>query len=115
LRERSDAGLIILDTPPTAHALDFLDAPTRILDFLDNDATRWLLDPALRASRLSLRLVQWGGGVAARTIGRLIGGGGGGGDTRPPSPAGGGSGGGRERARPARGGPSPPRTRTVPV
>ena len=74
LRERSDAELIILDTPPTAHALDFLDAPSRILDFLDNDAARWLLDPALRASRLSLRLVQWGGGVAARTIGRIIGG-----------------------------------------
>lgn len=74
LRERSDVELIILDTPPTAHALDFLDSPSRILDFLDNDAARWLLDPALRASRLSLRLMRWGGGVAARTIGRLIGG-----------------------------------------
>jgi anion-transporting ArsA/GET3 family ATPase len=74
LRERSDAELIILDTPPTAHALDFLDAPSRILDFLDNDAARWLLEPALRASRLSLRLFRWGGGVAARTIGRIIGG-----------------------------------------
>jgi anion-transporting ArsA/GET3 family ATPase len=74
LRQRSDAELIVLDTPPTAHALDFLDAPARILDFLDNDAARWLLDPALRAGRFSLRLVRWGGGVAARTIGRLIGG-----------------------------------------
>jgi len=74
LRERSETDLIVLDTPPTAHALDFLDAPTRVLDFLDNEAARWLLDPALRASRLSLRLVRWGGGVAARTIGRIIGG-----------------------------------------
>ncbi|HEY1332879.1 MAG TPA: ArsA family ATPase, partial [Myxococcaceae bacterium] len=32
------------------------------------------LDPALRASRLSLRLALWGGGVAAKTIGRIIGG-----------------------------------------
>jgi anion-transporting ArsA/GET3 family ATPase len=74
LRERSDAQLIVLDTPPTAHALDFLDAPSRILDFLDNEAARWLLDPALRASRISLRLARWGGGVAAKTIGRIIGG-----------------------------------------
>ena len=74
LRERSEADLIVLDTPPTAHALDFLDAPSRILDFLDNEAARWLLDPALRASRLSLRLAHWGGGVAAKTIGRIIGG-----------------------------------------
>jgi anion-transporting ArsA/GET3 family ATPase len=74
LRERSEAELIVLDTPPTAHALDFLDAPSRILDFLDNEAARWLLDPALRASRLSLRLALWGGGVAAKTIGRIIGG-----------------------------------------
>ena len=74
LRDRSDAELIVLDTPPTAHALDFLDAPSRILDFLDNEAARWLLDPALRASRISLRLARWGGGVAARTIGRIIGG-----------------------------------------
>ena len=74
LRERSEVELIVLDTPPTAHALDFLDAPARILDFLDNEAARWLLDPALRASRLSLRLARWGGGVAARTIGRIIGG-----------------------------------------
>jgi anion-transporting ArsA/GET3 family ATPase len=74
LRERSVAELIVLDTPPTAHALDFLDAPARVLDFLDNEAARWLLDPALRAGRLSLRLAHWGGGVAARTIGRLIGG-----------------------------------------
>ena len=74
LRERSDAELIVLDTPPTAHALDFLDAPSRILDFLDNEAARWLLDPALRAGRISLRLAHWGGGVAAKTIGRIIGG-----------------------------------------
>jgi anion-transporting ArsA/GET3 family ATPase len=72
LRHRSSTDLIVLDTPPTAHALDFLDAPARILDFLDNDAARWLLDPALRAGRFSLRMLRWGGG-AARVIGRITG------------------------------------------
>ena len=47
LRTQRDYPLIVLDTPPTAHALDFLDAPNRILDFLDNDASKWLLTPAI--------------------------------------------------------------------
>ena len=44
-----DYDLIVLDTPPTAHALDFLDAPGRILDFLGNDAARSILSPAAGA------------------------------------------------------------------
>src|SRR5690606_15463925 len=38
--------LVVLDTPPTQNALDFLDAPRRILDFLGNDTLRSLLGPA---------------------------------------------------------------------
>ncbi len=34
--------LIVLDTPPTANALDFLEAPERILGFLDQDAFKVL-------------------------------------------------------------------------
>ena len=49
-----DYDLIVLDTPPTAHALDFLDAPARILDFLGNDAARALPRPGAgrRAGRV---------------------------------------------------------------
>jgi len=36
---------IILDTPPTRQALDFLGAPTRIVDFLDSGALRVALKP----------------------------------------------------------------------
>ncbi len=35
--------LIILDTPPTRNALDFLDAPNRIFDFLENEAFQYFL------------------------------------------------------------------------
>ncbi len=54
LRNNRAYELIVLDTPPTAHALDFLDAPNRILDFLDNEAAKWLLTPALTAGKVGL-------------------------------------------------------------
>lgn len=73
LRSRSDYKLVVLDTPPTAHALDFLDAPNRILDFLDNDAARWLLTPALAAGKFGLKFLNLGSSYAAKTISRLTG------------------------------------------
>jgi anion-transporting ArsA/GET3 family ATPase len=35
--------LVVLDTPPSAHALDFLDAPRRMVDLFDSRAFRLLL------------------------------------------------------------------------
>jgi anion-transporting ArsA/GET3 family ATPase len=63
LRRRNTHELIVLDTPPTAHALDFLDAPNRVLDFLDNEAAKWLLAPALKAGRFGMSLFNRGGYV----------------------------------------------------
>jgi anion-transporting ArsA/GET3 family ATPase len=68
-----DYDVIVLDTPPTAHALDFLDAPDRILDFLGNETARALLSPAAAAGRIGLRLAQLGGGYIAKTLGRFTG------------------------------------------
>jgi anion-transporting ArsA/GET3 family ATPase len=34
-------GLIVVDTPPTAHALDFLDAPTKLSEAIDSPAIEW--------------------------------------------------------------------------
>jgi anion-transporting ArsA/GET3 family ATPase len=73
LRSQRQHPLIILDTPPTAHALDFLDAPNRILDFLDNDASKWLLTPALAAGKVGLKLFNFGSGYVAKTISRFTG------------------------------------------
>lgn len=63
LRRRNSHELIVLDTPPTAHALDFLDAPNRVLDFLDNEAAKWLLAPALKAGKLGMSLFNRSGYV----------------------------------------------------
>ncbi|MFZ5469940.1 MAG: ArsA family ATPase [Myxococcota bacterium] len=73
LRTQRDYRLIVLDTPPTAHALDFLDAPNRVLDFLDNEAARWLLTPALTAGKVGLKLFNLGGSYVAKTIARFTG------------------------------------------
>jgi anion-transporting ArsA/GET3 family ATPase len=34
-------GLIVVDTPPTAHALDFLDAPEKLSEAIDSPAIEW--------------------------------------------------------------------------
>lgn len=73
LRTHRDYPLIVLDTPPTAHALDFLDAPNRLLDFMDNDAAKWLLTPALAAGKFGLKLFNLGGSYVAKTISRFTG------------------------------------------
>jgi anion-transporting ArsA/GET3 family ATPase len=65
--------VIVLDTPPTANALDFLHAPDRILDVLDNDALRVLLGPMLKASRVGLRLFALPAGMVLRTLARFTG------------------------------------------
>ena len=68
-----DYDLIVLDTPPTAHALDFLEAPDRILDFLGNDTARVLLAPAVGAGRIGFRLAQLGSGYLAKALARFTG------------------------------------------
>jgi anion-transporting ArsA/GET3 family ATPase len=73
LRSKSDYQLIVLDTPPSMHAIDFLDAPNRVLDFLDNDAARWLLRPALVAGRWGLQLFSFGGNYIAKTLAKFTG------------------------------------------
>ncbi|MBX7115760.1 MAG: AAA family ATPase [Myxococcaceae bacterium] len=73
LRTQRNYPLVVLDTPPTAHALDFLDAPNRILDFLDNEAAKWLLTPALAAGKVGLKLFNLGSSYVAKTISRFTG------------------------------------------
>jgi anion-transporting ArsA/GET3 family ATPase len=73
LATERDYDLIVLDTPPTAHALDFLEAPDRILDFLGNETARALLAPAVTAGKVGLKLFQLGGTYVMRTLARFTG------------------------------------------
>jgi len=66
--------LVILDTPPAQNVESFLDAPHRVLEFLENETLHWLLRTTPEARGLSERLLQLGGGFLWRTLGSLAGG-----------------------------------------
>ncbi len=58
--ESQKFDLVIVDTPPSQHALDFLEAPQRLLEFLDSPVVTLLVHPAFSAGRFGLRLFQRG-------------------------------------------------------
>jgi anion-transporting ArsA/GET3 family ATPase len=67
--------LVILDTPPTANALDFLDAPDRLVEALDSPAIRWFSEAFQSTGKLSLNLLARSAAVVLRGLGRITGGG----------------------------------------
>jgi len=72
LHELHDSGefdLIVVDTPPTRHALDFLDAPQRLTRLLDNRIFRLLMMPTRAYLRVASVAVQ----TFLRTVARVVG------------------------------------------
>jgi len=70
---RPEFDVVVLDTPPSAHALDFLEAPERLIGLLDSRVVQLLLHPAFSAGRLGLRLFQRGAHQAFQWIERITG------------------------------------------
>jgi len=75
VKQRPEFDLVVLDTPPTANALDFLDAPERMIDALDSAAMRWFLQAFQSTGRMSFNLLARSAALAIRGIGRFTGGG----------------------------------------
>jgi anion-transporting ArsA/GET3 family ATPase len=67
--------LIVLDTPPTANALDFLDAPDRMVQALDSAAMRWFSEAFQSTGKLSLNLLARSAAIVLKGLGRITGGG----------------------------------------
>jgi anion-transporting ArsA/GET3 family ATPase len=61
--------LIVIDTPPTRNALDFLDAPRRLTRFLDNRLFRIVVMP----TRTYLKAVSVATQAFLRTVSRVVG------------------------------------------
>jgi anion-transporting ArsA/GET3 family ATPase len=74
LRATEQWDLIIVDTPPSRSALDFLDAPNRMSRFLDGTMIRLLTAPARAGGRAGMRLVGAGFLVFSRIISKILGG-----------------------------------------
>lgn len=70
LHSRGEYDLVVVDTPPTRHALDFLDAPSRLLRFLNNRIFRLLMAP----TRASLRAIGMATQMFLRTLSKVVGG-----------------------------------------
>ena len=65
--------LIVLDTPPTKHALDFLEAPGRLADFLDKNTISWFLKPYFAAGRAGVRAFNRGGAMIFSLLEKVTG------------------------------------------
>jgi anion-transporting ArsA/GET3 family ATPase len=75
MRSSPDYDLVILDTPPTANALDFLDAPERLVGAIDSAATKWFLDAVQGSGKFSFNLLARSAAAVLRGIGKMTGGG----------------------------------------
>ncbi len=66
--------LIVVDTPPSRSALDFLDAPRRLGSFLDGRFIRLLAAPAKAGGKAYLRVLSAGFGMFTSVLSKIIGG-----------------------------------------
>ncbi|MFF3661614.1 ArsA family ATPase [Streptomyces olivochromogenes] len=74
LRARDEWDLIVVDTPPSRSALDFLDAPKRLGSFLDGRLIRLLTAPAKLGGRAGMKFLNVGMSMMTGTLGKLLGG-----------------------------------------
>lgn len=61
--------LVVVDTPPTRHALDFLDAPRRLTHFLDHRLYRTLMAP----TRGMMKAVNVAAQAFVRSVSKVVG------------------------------------------
>jgi anion-transporting ArsA/GET3 family ATPase len=73
LRRADEWDLIVVDTPPSRSALDFLDAPQRLSRFLDGRLIRLLTAPTRASSRAYLKVVNAGFGMFTGVVTKVLG------------------------------------------
>lgn len=73
VKEDDRYDLVILDTPPTRNALDFLDAPQRLIQALDGAAVRWFAQAFDKSRKFSLNLVAQSVAAVLKGIGKFTG------------------------------------------
>ena len=73
LVERGEWDLIVVDTPPSRSALDFLDAPQRLGRFLDGRMIRLLTAPARAGGKAYLKVVSASFSVFTKVLNKILG------------------------------------------
>ena len=74
LRRAEEWDLIVVDTPPSRSALDFLDAPQRLGRFLDGRLLRLLVARPGLAARRACKVLNAGFGMVTGVVTKVIGG-----------------------------------------
>jgi anion-transporting ArsA/GET3 family ATPase len=71
----ADGGfdLLVIDTPPTRNALDFLDAPKRMTDFFESRVLRWFLMPYMKAGGGLMRVANVAAMTFLKVVKRIVG------------------------------------------
>ena len=65
--------LIVIDTPPTRNALDFLDAPRRMTDFFESRVLRWFLIPYMKAGGGIFRVANVAATAFLKIVTKIVG------------------------------------------
>ena len=73
LRREDEWDLIVVDTPPSRSALDFLDAPKRLGSFLDGRVIRILAAPAKAGGRGMFKVVSAGFNIVTNVVTKVLG------------------------------------------
>lgn len=74
VRQNQRYDLIVLDTPPTTNALDFLNAPEKLVDAIDSPAMRWFIQAFSGAGKLGFGLLGRGAQMVIKGLAKFTGG-----------------------------------------
>jgi anion-transporting ArsA/GET3 family ATPase len=73
LHSEGGYDVIVIDTPPTRNALDFLDAPKRMTDFFESRVLRWFLIPYMKAGGGIMRVANVAATTFLKVVKRIVG------------------------------------------
>jgi len=73
IRQEDHYSLLVLDTPPTANALDFLNAPRKMVDAVQSPAVSLFVRSYEKAGHLSLDMLGFGASYVVRRLARFVG------------------------------------------
>jgi len=65
--------LIVIDTPPTRNALDFLDAPKRMTSFLEGKLLKWFLLPAIGGGKGLFKIANFAAVSFLKVVQKIVG------------------------------------------
>lgn len=73
IHQTNEYDVIVLDTPPMQNAVEFLAAPQRMINMLDNSMLQMLLKPTLFVSKSGFKLLEKGTKQIFKVLDRIAG------------------------------------------